>query len=430
MSCELGFILKRSTNDLQAVERSLHPLLSSIVISPSLVQIIVDTEVDDSWIPAVTELDAKLGAIRSGPRLESRKTLDEAAESLRVKVRPCSQFPAAPSDSLCRQHKRSSFTSSPSSSPSPSPSLPPSPLFKPPPYSHSSLSSTFSGDTLLDKLTSSKRRTSVRSDGTTRRGSGDTCVDWRRSDCGRWSEWKRLGWSCQGRRVRWVSVCGGQASEMATNLLLLQHCFRRRITLRLEDQQVATQFRVRWTILSLTDLALYLRSWPPTRLSCVLFPCLCQLDTDVLFASATLSRSPLPVRLPRPHGQRRNRTRLYLNLLWPTFHPPSPPHLLLLLPDTLLRTLDGDPQRSVLPRTLNTRAIGTGSRSTEQRRRRQRFRERIGEKRRGDTGDKAGARREAEEGGRGRDLEEYFGACAGVRSCTSTVLLRSRWDRC
>ena len=52
-------------------------------------RIIVDTEVDDSWIPAVTELDAKLGAIRSGPRLESRKTLDEAAESLRIKVRFC-----------------------------------------------------------------------------------------------------------------------------------------------------------------------------------------------------------------------------------------------------------------------------------------------------------------------------------------------------
>ncbi|KAL8281183.1 hypothetical protein RQP46_006541 [Phenoliferia psychrophenolica] len=68
----------------KAVERLLHPLVSSIVIPPDLIRIIVDTEVSDAWIPAVSELDAKLGAIRSGPRIDSRKTLDDAAEALRI----------------------------------------------------------------------------------------------------------------------------------------------------------------------------------------------------------------------------------------------------------------------------------------------------------------------------------------------------------
>ncbi|BGP36679.1 Vacuolar protein sorting-associated protein 52 [Rhodotorula kratochvilovae] len=68
----------------KAVERSLHPFLSSIAISPSLITTIIDTEVNDAWIPAVRELDAKLGAIRGGARVESRRNLDKAAEALRV----------------------------------------------------------------------------------------------------------------------------------------------------------------------------------------------------------------------------------------------------------------------------------------------------------------------------------------------------------
>ncbi|GAA5833953.1 hypothetical protein JCM9279_004171 [Rhodotorula babjevae] len=68
----------------KAVERSLNPFLSSITISPSLISTIIDTDVNDAWIPAVRELDAKLGAIRGGARVDSRRTLDEAAEALRV----------------------------------------------------------------------------------------------------------------------------------------------------------------------------------------------------------------------------------------------------------------------------------------------------------------------------------------------------------
>ncbi|GJN91546.1 hypothetical protein Rhopal_004569-T1 [Rhodotorula paludigena] len=68
----------------KAVERSLHPFLASIAISPALVATIVDSDVSDAWIPAVRELDRKLGAIRGGARVDSRKNLDEAAEALRV----------------------------------------------------------------------------------------------------------------------------------------------------------------------------------------------------------------------------------------------------------------------------------------------------------------------------------------------------------
>ncbi|GAA5932560.1 hypothetical protein JCM3775_005959 [Rhodotorula graminis] len=68
----------------KAVERSLNPFLSSITISPLLISTILDTDVNDAWIPAVRELDAKLGAIRGGARVDSRRNLDEAAEALRV----------------------------------------------------------------------------------------------------------------------------------------------------------------------------------------------------------------------------------------------------------------------------------------------------------------------------------------------------------
>ncbi|GAA5971384.1 hypothetical protein JCM21900_004314 [Sporobolomyces salmonicolor] len=68
----------------KAVERSLHPFIESITISPALVHTIVETEIDHNWITAIVELDAKLGAIRGGARVETRRKLDEAAEALRL----------------------------------------------------------------------------------------------------------------------------------------------------------------------------------------------------------------------------------------------------------------------------------------------------------------------------------------------------------
>ncbi|SGY33694.1 BQ5605_C002g01528 [Microbotryum silenes-dioicae] len=68
----------------KAVERSLHPYLESITLSPPLIHTIIETPVGDHWIDAIPELDQKLGAIRSGPRIQGRKALDEIAEALRV----------------------------------------------------------------------------------------------------------------------------------------------------------------------------------------------------------------------------------------------------------------------------------------------------------------------------------------------------------
>ncbi|GAA5993730.1 hypothetical protein JCM5350_004808 [Sporobolomyces pararoseus] len=68
----------------KAVQRSLQPFLESITISPGLISTILDTPVSPSWIPAIIELDQKLGAIRGGARVESRKPLDQASEGLRL----------------------------------------------------------------------------------------------------------------------------------------------------------------------------------------------------------------------------------------------------------------------------------------------------------------------------------------------------------
>lgn len=65
----------------------MHPYLDSITISPRLIKSITDaSEVNPGYITAITELDAKLGAIRSGPRVDGRKNLDTVAEALRLKV--------------------------------------------------------------------------------------------------------------------------------------------------------------------------------------------------------------------------------------------------------------------------------------------------------------------------------------------------------
>lgn len=47
----------------------------------------MDTQVSPNWIPAIIELDQKLGAVRGGARVENRVKLDQTAERLRVAVR-------------------------------------------------------------------------------------------------------------------------------------------------------------------------------------------------------------------------------------------------------------------------------------------------------------------------------------------------------
>ncbi|KAK4052883.1 Vacuolar protein sorting-associated protein 52 [Microbotryomycetes sp. JL221] len=70
----------------RAVETSLHPFVESITISPDLINNIMDTDVNVNWISFIPELDLKLGSIRSGPRVESRRNLDNVAEALRLRA--------------------------------------------------------------------------------------------------------------------------------------------------------------------------------------------------------------------------------------------------------------------------------------------------------------------------------------------------------
>ncbi|KWU46667.1 Vps52-domain-containing protein [Rhodotorula sp. JG-1b] len=68
----------------KAVERLLHPFVASITIPPSLISTITESDINSAFIAAVYDLDARLGAIRGGARVESRRALDDVAEGLRV----------------------------------------------------------------------------------------------------------------------------------------------------------------------------------------------------------------------------------------------------------------------------------------------------------------------------------------------------------
>jgi hypothetical protein len=77
---------EHSCGQWQALEKSLNPFLRDIAISPSLIHTIADTEPGEDWLPAISELEVRLSAIRGGPRVAARQSLDDVAEKLRVKV--------------------------------------------------------------------------------------------------------------------------------------------------------------------------------------------------------------------------------------------------------------------------------------------------------------------------------------------------------
>lgn len=70
----------------QALEMHLSPVVASLTIPPELIDVILNTEPGLTWLPAIAQLEAKLTAIRSGPRVTARKSLDDAADKLRIKV--------------------------------------------------------------------------------------------------------------------------------------------------------------------------------------------------------------------------------------------------------------------------------------------------------------------------------------------------------
>ena len=64
----------------------LSPLLGSIVVSPALIDTLMQTEPSEAWLQPVADLEKILVAVRGGPRVDVRKDLDEVVEKLRIRV--------------------------------------------------------------------------------------------------------------------------------------------------------------------------------------------------------------------------------------------------------------------------------------------------------------------------------------------------------
>jgi hypothetical protein len=61
-------------------------MLAQLIIPPELIDIILDTEPSNEWLTAIVDLETRLTAIRSGPRVAARQSLDNVAEKLRIKA--------------------------------------------------------------------------------------------------------------------------------------------------------------------------------------------------------------------------------------------------------------------------------------------------------------------------------------------------------
>lgn len=85
---EMSFDNPVLSDVVQTVRNSLSPLLTSITVSPALIQTLMETEPSEAWIQPVDDLEKALVAIRSGPKVNSRKDLEEVVEKLRIRVSP------------------------------------------------------------------------------------------------------------------------------------------------------------------------------------------------------------------------------------------------------------------------------------------------------------------------------------------------------
>ncbi|KAF8760169.1 Vps52 / Sac2 family [Rhizoctonia solani] len=68
----------------QKIERPLSQLLQELCVPPDLATTILDTNVSESWIPAIAALEEKLIALEARSRVRASKDLSEAAEALRI----------------------------------------------------------------------------------------------------------------------------------------------------------------------------------------------------------------------------------------------------------------------------------------------------------------------------------------------------------
>ncbi|EJU06414.1 hypothetical protein DACRYDRAFT_103359 [Dacryopinax primogenitus] len=66
------------------IERPLSQLLGELAIPPELALLILDNGVNDTWIPAIEELEIKLDTIQQRTRVKAAKDLSEVSEGLRI----------------------------------------------------------------------------------------------------------------------------------------------------------------------------------------------------------------------------------------------------------------------------------------------------------------------------------------------------------
>ena len=62
-------------------------LLVDLCIPPALATLILDTRVDENWIPAIVEFERRLDTLKLRVRVKAARDLSEVAEGLRLVVR-------------------------------------------------------------------------------------------------------------------------------------------------------------------------------------------------------------------------------------------------------------------------------------------------------------------------------------------------------
>ncbi|EPQ59401.1 hypothetical protein GLOTRDRAFT_55363 [Gloeophyllum trabeum ATCC 11539] len=78
--------IERRLKSRKKIEKPLSNLIDDLVIPPSLALLILDSEVGDSWIPAVEQLERLLGTYKARMRVKAARDLAEVAEGLRIVV--------------------------------------------------------------------------------------------------------------------------------------------------------------------------------------------------------------------------------------------------------------------------------------------------------------------------------------------------------
>ncbi|EJF61135.1 vacuolar sorting protein [Dichomitus squalens] len=66
------------------IEKPLSNLISDLCIPPALATLILDTRVDDDWIPAIVEFERRLETLKLRVRVKAARDLSEVAEGLRI----------------------------------------------------------------------------------------------------------------------------------------------------------------------------------------------------------------------------------------------------------------------------------------------------------------------------------------------------------